>query len=76
MIEVIKGRILSFLMPPTLPASASSTDLGVPMALCSCWSDPDGQKDRRARMEVAERRRKAVFWGLVPLGSPESHSGG
>lgn len=43
--EVIKGRILSFLMPPTLPASASSTDLGVPMALCSCWSDPDGQKD-------------------------------
>jgi len=43
--EVIKGRILTFLMPPLLPWSAASQDLGVPAALCSCWSDPDGQKD-------------------------------
>jgi len=43
--EVIKGRILTFLLPPLLPTSASSQDLGVPAALCSCWSDPDGQKD-------------------------------
>ena len=32
-------------MPPLLPAAAASEDLGVPGALCSCWSDPDGQKD-------------------------------
>ncbi|CAE7199956.1 unnamed protein product [Symbiodinium natans] len=43
--EVVKGRILSFLIPPLLPTSASSQDVGVPAALCGCWSDPDGKKD-------------------------------
>ena len=36
-------------MPPLLPWSAASQDLGVPAALCSCWSDPDGQKDAENR---------------------------
>eukprot|EP00439_Symbiodinium_sp_Y106_P010410 s452_g1.t1 len=43
--DVVKGRILSFLVPPLLPTSASSQDVGVPAALCNCWSDPDGKKD-------------------------------
>lgn len=48
----LSGRILTFLLPPLLPTSASSQDLGVPAALCTCWSDPDGQKDAWAEVRL------------------------
>ena len=44
-------------MPPLLPWSAASQDLGVPAALCSCWSDPDGQKDAENREMVGKQTR-------------------
>ncbi|CAE8677705.1 unnamed protein product, partial [Polarella glacialis] len=43
--ELVKGRILTFLVPPTMSASVSAQDVGVPAALCTCWSDSDGKKD-------------------------------
>eukprot|EP00440_Ansanella_granifera_P053803 gb/GFBE01058325.1/.p1 GENE.gb/GFBE01058325.1/~~gb/GFBE01058325.1/.p1 ORF type:complete len:394 (+),score=50.96 gb/GFBE01058325.1/:1-1182(+) len=43
--ELVTGRILGFLVPPTLPEAASDQEVGVPAALCACWSNPAGKKD-------------------------------
>lgn len=43
--EVVRKRILAFLVPPALPKSAAAQDPGVPAMLCACWGDVDGKKD-------------------------------
>eukprot|EP00930_Biecheleria_cincta_P071281 TRINITY_DN58797_c0_g1_i1.p1 TRINITY_DN58797_c0_g1~~TRINITY_DN58797_c0_g1_i1.p1 ORF type:complete len:405 (+),score=61.51 TRINITY_DN58797_c0_g1_i1:50-1216(+) len=43
--ELVRGRILSFLVPPALPRSAASQEVSLPASLCACWGDPDGKKD-------------------------------
>lgn len=43
--ELVRGRILAFLAPPALSASAASQDVEAPAVLCDCWRGEDRQKD-------------------------------
>jgi len=47
--ELLRGRVLRFLVPPGLPASISEGPLdGPPAGLCTCWDSEDGRRDAAA----------------------------
>jgi len=47
--ELLKGRVLRFLVPPGLPASIADGPLdGPPAGLCECWDTEEGRRDAAA----------------------------
>lgn len=46
--ELLKGRVLNFLVPPGLPTTATEGGQASPAGLCECWDSEDGRRDAAA----------------------------